>query len=268
MGKTGLTRRIRWGRGSLGVALGLGLLAASVVDCGNGASCDAVCSNVLSKCSSALDSVAKNQCLEECTQRIQPIDQKCAVERDAVLRCLSDAPSIDCADPQKSASCASQNTILSHCMGGTTTVGGSATSSGSAGGPSCNLDKDCTTGLCNTKLEQCTTPGAIGTPCYLSKECSNGLCNTNLDQCADPGGLGTPCYLSKECTNGLCNTNLNQCADPAALGSPCYLDKECANGLCNTNLDQCAVAAPSGSLCYRAKECVSGVCNGATNTCG
>ena len=230
------TNRV-WGRATarvLGVAFASAVVAAALVDCGGSATCQGVCDNVIDKCLQQPDSVAYNNCLEDCSQRVKAVPEKCNDSRDEVLSCLSSADSINCLDAQQSAACADENAALVVCALG----GSNSNDSNNAGGTHC-LDDD---------------------------ECANGKCNSKLQQCADPQQLGGPCYDDDECANGRCNSKLQQCADPQSLGGPCYDDDECANGKCNSKLQECANAGPTGTPCYDDDECTSGTCSGA-NTC-
>jgi hypothetical protein len=244
----------------------IGLISTATVNCGGGASCDAVCSNVIDKCDSGSaltdGGAERNACLETCSERVQTVPDSCASDRDLLLSCLSDAPSINCNDPQASAACTMANSALDACAGHKTTSESSVSVGAGGSGASCTQDKTCPTGLCNTNTQQCGTPGALAAPCYRDTECAGSLCNTNTEQCATAGALGGPCYRDDECANALCNTKTEQCAAAGALGGPCYRDDECSNNLCNTKSEQCETAGALGSPCYRAQECQSNSCNG------
>lgn len=174
-----------------------------LADCSGAATCDAVCDNVLDKCTDIETDFARNSCLEQCEQRKQVVPESCAEERDEVLRCLSMAESVDCGDPQQSAACSAENEALADCAADTQGSGGS-TGTGNGGAP-CETDDECASGLCNWKIEQCSTPGDLGAPCSRDEECAGDLCNWTTDQCSAAGGSGAPCGRDEECVSGQCN---------------------------------------------------------------
>lgn len=207
----------------------------SATGCGTSPTCDAVCSNVLDKCTTDGNELARNQCLEECAQRSQSVPDSCGSERDAVLECLAGADSLDCSDPQRSAACADVNETLSTCASSEAT-GSSGTGSS---GMTCDRDDECASDLCNTASGMCATPAELGAKCYRDDECASDVCNTVTEMCATPAELGAKCYRDDECVSDLCNTATGVCATPGAAGGACYRDGECASDQCNQDTETC-----------------------------
>lgn len=212
--------------------------ALSNAACGGGASCESVCNNVIDKCLvSGLEdtSVAKNNCIEQCNQRLQNVKASCVQQRDDLLKCVAGAKSVDCSDPQRTAECSSQNKALSSCSGATVSTTSGATSGGatSGGPPDCFTDSACTPQICLEKINQCGMPQGPGGPCIRDSECAAGLCLENENQCGDAQPLGGGCIRDEECQNGLCNERQNQCANAAAAGQPCLRNQECVSNVCN-----------------------------------
>ena len=188
-----------------------------LVDCGARATCDDLCDNVLDKCSSDFgtygeyEDVARNNCLEECAQRSNSVPEKCALEKDDVLSCLADADSLDCADAQQSASCATENAALNSCVFGSNT--GDGGSGGGAGdgstssapdGQSCDSDNDCASGLCSWVSDTCIVPAALGMDCGRDNECESELCSWVDDTCIVPAESGAACRRDTECISESC----------------------------------------------------------------
>lgn len=176
-----------------------------LADCGGGASCEAVCDNVLDKCTADSNDLARNQCLEECAQRSSAVPDSCLLESEDVLACLSSADSLDCGDPQQSAACTSENQKLSSCAFGGGGGGGGSGGSTASGGQACQDDEECATGLCNWALDVCTPIGEQGAACGRDDECVGGLvCSWVSDVCIAPAAAGAACQRDEECLSDQC----------------------------------------------------------------
>ncbi len=204
--------------------------------CSGAATCDAVCDNVLDKCTDGFlgsSDAARNDCVEQCSQRAEAVPDGCAAERDDVLSCLAMAESIDCDDPQRSSACTDENEALAKCGSGDD--GGQSTSSGPSGQP-CDTDDECGTGLCNWNTKVCSTPAELGAACQRDEECASDLCNWNTTSCSEPAALGGACQRDEECASDLCNWSTTTCSNPGPPGAPCVRDEECASSACSSSM--------------------------------
>jgi hypothetical protein len=237
--------------------------ALGLAHCSGAATCDAVCDNVLDKCTDGFlgsSDAARNDCVEECSQRAEAVPDECAEERDEVLSCLARAESVDCDDPQRSAACTDENEALAKCGSGT----GTETTSSGPSGQACDGDDECGTGLCNWKTGTCSVPAEIGSPCQRDEECSSNLCNWKTSSCALPAAIGDSCQRDEECDSNLCNWKTSECSVPAALGDACQRDEECSSNLCNWSTSSCSTPGAPGAPCSREEECASNQCNGSS----
>ncbi|NUO52473.1 MAG: hypothetical protein HOV80_26800 [Polyangiaceae bacterium] len=213
--------------------LAAAVAALGLAHCSGAATCDAVCDNVLDKCTDGFlgsSDAARNDCVEQCSQRSEAVPDSCAAERDEVLSCLAKAESIDCNDPQRSAACTDENEALARCGA---PDDGSSTSATGASGQSCDTDDECGTGLCNWKTGVCSVPAEVGSECQRDEECAGDLCNWKTSTCALPAPIDDACQRDEECESDLCNWNTSKCSTPGPAGSPCTREEECVSNQCN-----------------------------------
>jgi len=128
-----------------------------------------------------------------------------------------------------------------------------------AAGGSCELDSDCSSGLCNDNAGGVCEVVSRGGQCFDNTDCVTGLCSAcdasdvctgQRGQCLAAGAGGT-CAIDRDCTTRICSTTSHTCTPAGPFGS-CEHDSDCAPQLwCSPPVDEHECPEINGAFTHR-----------------
>lgn len=207
------------------------------------------CCDATTVCRLRLNENETNECTPTGTSDLGSYD-----ERYICVKCKAEGQ--ECSAPGRSA----------ECCGGfcADMVKGDKCSAGLPG-DTCDSNRECQSGLCQTNWGNSCSLGLIGSPCANDKECADGLvCSTNGSNTCSPGTEFSWCDDDNECRGGLvCNTTYrNTCQTRGYVKESCSASSGGIYGGCPSGTDYCQTMGTNfctngqpGSPCSVNKEC-------------
>ncbi len=153
-------------------------------------------------------------------------------------------------------------------------------------GDTCDDNKDCASGICQTNWANSCSAGEVGAPCAGNSECKPGFkCQTLGRNHCSPGTAYSWCDGKSECQSGMdCKNDMcipkgekiiycNEEECPAgrfcapnfictdgSVGAMCDWNSQCANNHCAANVARACTSGAIGARCNENSDCQSCHC--------